>query len=158
VVSATGEGGYVLEQRALDGHVTAHIHVDQPRRAVTAPMREARIAQELERLSGAESDGMVDPEETRRHAREMKFADSLPPYELLFPAPDGTLWVTDYATLADSSWSATAFRADGAIVGRLTTRIRGTPVSFGDGRVLIRLVDEDGVVRFGLYRLLQAGN
>jgi hypothetical protein len=153
-VSATGEGGYMLERRALDGHVTARILVQEPRRPVTAAMRDAQIGHELDQLTGPQAEEMADATESRREARAVPFADSLPPYGRLFPAPDGILWVSDYAAPADSSWSATAFRSDGAIVGRLTAHLKSaTPVSFGKDRVLVRLVGEDGVVRFAEYRL-----
>jgi hypothetical protein len=155
-VSATGEGGYLLERRALDGRIVARIVVKEPRRAVTRTMREDVIRRDLERVSGPRSEGLVDPGETRRQARETPFADSLPPYASLFAAPDDVLWVTDYTTTTDSSWSATAFRFDGRIVRRLTAHMKdAAPISFGRDRVLVRLIDEDGVVRFAVYTMAQ---
>ncbi len=62
--------------------------------------------------------------------------------------------MVDYQAETDTTWSATAFRPDGAIVGRLTAGMKGArPVWFGKDRVLLRTVDEDGVVRFGVYRV-----
>jgi hypothetical protein len=154
-VSATGERGYMLDRRALDGHVVARIRVNGPRRVVTAAMRDGRIADELERLNGPHSDGLADASESQREAREVPFADSLPPYGGLFPAPGNVMWVLDYPAPADSTWSATAFRPDGAILGRLTAHMKSAiPVAFTKDRVLVRQVDSDGTVTFALFRIV----
>ena len=68
-------------------------------------------------------------------------------------SPNKTLWIVDYIAPTDTEWSATAFRADGAIVGRLTVKGKGTPLAFGDDRVVIRSEDEDGVVSLTVRRI-----
>jgi hypothetical protein len=99
---------------------------------------------------------MLDPNESRRVAREAPFADSLPPYEGLFVSPNATLWVVDATAPGDTSWSATAFRLDGAIVGRLQVGRAGRPVAYGNDRVVVREEDEDGVVSMKVFRIMPA--
>ncbi|MBA2293219.1 MAG: hypothetical protein H0W15_12275 [Gemmatimonadales bacterium] len=156
VAIGAGIDGYTIERFALSGTVEARLVVDKPRRAVTEAMRQAMIAQELEGIQGSRSERMVDPEESRRIARETPFADSLPPYQHVLAADDGLLWVIDAQALGDTTWSATAFAADGAIVARVVSRRFGMPVSFGKGTVMVRELDDDEVVRFAVYRLLPA--
>jgi len=148
IASSTEHPGYVVARRTTDGMITALLEVAVPRRPVTAAMREFVIAQELERMLGGGGEGMVDPDETRRQAREVPFADSLPAYSALSSGADGLLWVVDGRAPTDSIWSATAFREDGEIVARLTGTGTSWPSQFLDGKVLLRTTDDDGVVRF----------
>ncbi|HEX9563432.1 MAG TPA: hypothetical protein VF981_05660 [Gemmatimonadaceae bacterium] len=135
-----------IDLRGADGAVLSRIVLLRPARAVTDAMRASRVELELARLSAPGMERAVDPGESRRIAREAPFADSLPGFSSLATAPDGTLWAVDAIAPSDSTWSATAFRKDGAIVGRLHVRGRSTPMAFGDGRVIVRTEDEDGVV------------
>ena len=118
-------------------------------------MRDAIIARELEQLRAPASERMIDPEESRRLARETPFADSLPHYGVVRTSPAGVIWVVDYTIPPDIGWAATAFRADGAIVGRVESSIRGVPVAFGDDRVVLRSTDDDGVVSLSIHRLIR---
>ncbi|MEO5826903.1 MAG: hypothetical protein ABIR59_13515 [Gemmatimonadales bacterium] len=152
VAVASALGGYTIERRALDGTVTARLVVETPRRAVTEAMRQAMIARGLEAMEGSGAERMVDSEESRRMQREMPFADSLPPYQHVWAGDDGLLWVVDAQALADTTWAATAFRVDGAIMARIVSRRFGMPVSFTRGSVMVREVDDDDVVRFAVYR------
>ena len=97
---------------------------------------------------------MVDPAESRRIEQINPAADSLPPYSRLLVSPAGTLWVIDASAPGDSTGGATAFRHDGAILGRLSWRGRGTPMAFADDRVVMRETDEDGVVALRVFRIL----
>jgi hypothetical protein len=58
---------------------------------------------------------------------------------------------------SDTAWNATAFRADGALLGRLHSSSGGTPAAFGDDRVVVRSVDRDGVVSLRVYRIRANG-
>lgn len=146
----------VLELRDATGVTRGRIQVPAQRRAVTTTMKESQIARELERLSAPGSEGMVDPDESRRLASESPFADSLAYFEHLFTGSDGTLWAVDAIAPSDSGWTATGFRKDGAIVARLTVKGKSLPMSFGDGRVIVRTENEDGVVMLQVYRLVPA--
>ena len=117
-------------------------------------MRSALVEDELARLSGPRSEGMVDPEESKRLAREAPFADSLPYFESLLKGKDGTLWVVHAIAPGDSGWTATAVRKDGAIMGQLRARGNSRPMAFGDGRVIVRTQDENDVVSFRVFRLV----
>src|SRR5688572_27871919 len=120
-------------------------------------MRAAQIARELERFESEGSERLVDAAESRRIAREGPFADSLPPFGQLFVTRDQTLWVVDPVAPGDTVWSATAFRRDGAIIGRLRASGHALPLAFGSDRVVLRTEDEDGVVALRVHRLVGEG-
>jgi hypothetical protein len=153
LIASTGSSGPGIDLRDGTGSVRSRLLVRRPGRAVTEAMRAARIAIELARLSGPQSEGMVDAEESRRLARESPFADTLPRFSKLITAMGGTLWAVDAIAPSDSTWSATAFRKDGAIIGRLQVPGRSTPMAFGDGRVVVRTEDENGVVALHVLAL-----
>ena len=144
-----------IELRDAMGVLGARIDVPTKRRAVTEAMRDARIELELARLRGPASEGMVDPAESERLAKESPFADSLPYFNHLFTGSDRTLWVVDAIAPSDSGWTATAFRKDGAILARLTATGRSIPMAFGANRVIVRSEDDNGVVSLRLYRFTE---
>ena len=151
---ATGSGdGYRVDVRAADGRVISSLRVATRRRPVTKPMRDGVIARGLARLDVQGAEALVDPAESRRLAREEPFADSLPPYEAFLVTRSGTLWIVDAIAPTDTTWTATAFRTDGAIVGRLHASVTGRPMLFADDRVIVRATDSDGIVSLIVYRL-----
>lgn len=152
VVTGTGDG-YTFDNWSADARVLTHLRVDVARRPVVQRMRDAEIAHQVAALRGPHAEGMVDPRESERLARAAPFADSLPPYSRIFVSPSKTLWVVDGQAGSDSTWSATAFRTDGAILGRLHAKGGGTPLAFGDDRVVIRTEDADGVVSITVQRI-----
>jgi hypothetical protein len=158
IVLADGVGGYVLRLLAPDGTSRGRIEVAVPPVPVSDAMRQAVIDQELQRLeerTGGERMA-ITMDEARRQIREAPTADTLPAYARVAPGADGTFWVIDYIAPGDTTWAATAFRVDGTILGRVGGPRNGEgggagPVWFGRDRVIVREVDEDGVVRFGVY-------
>jgi hypothetical protein len=156
VIATAMASSPAVELRDSAGVVRARLRLGVPRRPVTEPMRAARIAQELQQFDAPRSEGMVDPDESRRIAREAPFADSLPYFDKLIPGSDGTLWVVHAIAPGDTSWTATAVRKDGAIVARLRVPGNSTPMAFGDGRVIVRALDDNDVVSFRVYRLVPA--
>jgi hypothetical protein len=154
-VIATSGSESEIELRNGQGRIISRLSAPFVRRPVTRAMRDAVVDRELQRISGPQAERMRDPTESRRLAREKPFADSLPPYEGLFVTPNKTLWVVDATAPGDSAWSATAFRLDGAIVGRLRAPRAGKPVYFGNDRVVVREEDDDGVVSMKVFRILQ---
>jgi len=153
----TGRGdGYSFEHRAPTGAVESRVRVDRPRRAVTATMRDSVVARELASLDGPRAERLLDAAEERRIAREAPFSDSLPPYSAFHSSRDGTLWIVDAIAPTDTAWSATAFRANGAIVGRLHAPGRGVPMAFEGDRVAVREEDADGIVTVRVHRIRPA--
>lgn len=142
-----------IDLRDASGTIRSRLVINRPGRAVTDAIRAAQVDMELARLSAPASEGMVDPDESRRLAREAPFADTLPRFSRLMAASDGTLWAVDAIAPSDSGWSATAFRPDGAIIGRLQVRGRSTPMAFAADRVIVRTEDEDGVVAVHVHAL-----
>lgn len=155
-VVVTGSGdGYVLDVRNTNGTVFARIAVDAPRTPVTRAMKDANIELTLARVRGTSSaERMVFTfEEFEKKERDAPVADSLPPYRWVYVTPNKTLWVLDYITVEANGWSATAFRRDGAILGRLRVRGAGYPLTFGDDRVVIGTQDADGIVTLKVHRI-----
>ena len=144
-----------IDHHDADGRRRGRVIIDRPLLAVTPAMREAIIAAELEQLESRSSEGLRDPEDSRRRIREQQFADSLPAYWLLMAGDDGVLWAVDGITGTHPTWAATVFREDGAIIARVHSEGVGFPVALWGDRVLLRETDADGVVRFGLYRVRQ---
>ncbi len=129
-----------------------------PRRPVTAKMRQENISVTMSAWYSQPRD-VTSPDSARVEAflRAAPFADSLPVTAELFVTPDRTLWVLDGHTPGESSWTATGFRTDGAIVGRLRADRGGLPVAFGNDRVVLKSTDKDGVVKLATYRFRIAG-
>ncbi len=117
-------------------------------------MRERAIEQELATLRGPGSERMIDARESERLVREQPFADSLPPYNDLFTTADRTLWVVDAIVPDDTAWTATAFRLNGAMVGRLRVSGSGMALAFDNDRVVVRTTDNDGVVAMEVRRIV----
>lgn len=157
IVVATQDSGYRLEILDTSGTTIGRIALDVPAVPVTQAIRDAEIAKALEWARRDDGHGGYRPGELERQAREQPIADTLPPHGELFVASDGVLWVMSPATWADTSWSALGFRRDGAIVARLRGSGDRTrrPIWFGEGRVMVREVDEDGVVRVGVHAVLK---
>jgi hypothetical protein len=150
-VIATGVGeGYTIDLRRSDGKILSRLQVRRPRIPVDDKLRNAYIADMLQRYG----EMAIDKEENKRLIRTTVFADSLPPYDAMFLSSDKTLWVVDGKTTLNSGWNATAFRQDGAILGRLRVTKGSLPVAFSSDRVLLRQVDEDGNVNLSVHRIV----
>ena len=160
IVLADGVGGYVLRLLTPAGVERGRIEVARPAVPVSDALRERVIGEQvrqLEERTGGEQMA-ITMDEARREILEEPTADTLPAYGQVVPGADGTFWVTDYIALGDSTWAATAFRLDGTILGRVTGHRHNEgggsgPVWFGRDRIIVRELDEDGVVRFGVYRV-----
>lgn len=152
VVLASGEE-YRLTMRRKDGSIAGIITLARGRRPVTKEMRAAEQSREVAlRRELQPEDGRVRPEDAS--AVSLRFADSLPAFDAVHISPDNTLWVVDPIAPTDTSWAATAFRLDGAIVGRLQHVGKERPVAFGKDRVAVRSEDAYGLVTVRTHRLL----
>lgn len=153
VVVTARSDAYRVDLRDSTGRIQRQLRVVLPRRALTSAMRDADIAAELARFNLPGGERMVDKAESQRLARLAPSADSLPAFDALHVSTDQLLWIVDARAANDTAGSATAFRADGAIVGRLRWSGRGVPLAFGSDRVVMRESDDDGVVSLAIYRL-----
>jgi hypothetical protein len=155
IVVATNAEGYVLERYDAAGVRRGRIEVARARRPVTEAIREFVIAEELAKLEALGSEGMVDPTESRRLAREEPIADSLPFIAGMTVDADGTLWVGDMHLPVAGDWQLTGFREDGSIVARLSGPGPEQIMSVRGDRVLLQSTDDDGVVRFLVRRIVK---
>jgi hypothetical protein len=153
-VIATGSGdGYRIDLRNPNGDMISSIRVATPRRMIPKATRDLMIANVLRQFEVNTGEAMVDPAESRRLAMATPFADAMPPYGGWFVSPDRTLWIVDPVVPGATTGSATAFRQDGAIVGRLAWNGTGTPMAFGTDRVVMRESDADGTTALRVYRI-----
>jgi hypothetical protein len=156
VVIGHGDG-YVIDRMRADGSAASKIRVSRPRIAVTQAMRDARMSSELQDLESSSRERRVNLEPRRILIRAAPYADSLPPYDGLHVTPDQkTLWVVDSRAPDDGGWSATAFRHDGAIIGRLVIQLNARPMAFGKDVVVLRTEDADGVASLRIHRIVAA--
>lgn len=119
-------------------------------------MRDTMIATIMHRVRTTRGQGSgmtLTFDELEKSERDTPVADLLPAYNQLFSTPNKTLWVVGPFVPGTSSWNATAFRRDGAIVGRLHVASNGFPLAFGEDRVVIRTHDADGVVSLTVRRI-----
>jgi hypothetical protein len=156
LVATSDEEEYRIDLRAQDGRIIAAIKVPITRRATTPAIREAVIAADLQQANALVAARLTaDSIEYRRKARENPISDSLPFFSHeggFFTTPHDILWVVDVILPGDSTWTATAFRQDGAILGRLQGRGPGSPVAFSNDRVAVLSKDEDGNPTIKVYK------
>ena len=154
VVTGTGDA-YQLDVRNGNGAVVSRISVNTPRVLITRAMIDTIIGAAMQRIRNTSSAERMTLtlQELEKAERDTPVADSLPPYAMLFVTPNKTLWVMDYPVPGTVGWSATAFRKDGAMLGRLHIAGAGFPLTFGDDRVVVRSEDQDGVVSLKVQRI-----
>jgi hypothetical protein len=154
IVLGAGDGGYVIDLLHASGVARARIVVERPAQLVNDDLRQRVIDRAIVQRGGASATG-AQLEAIRRQVMLEPVADTVAAYQRLLASPSGTVWVIDFPLPGDSTWAATGFRRDGAIVGRISAaRTLGDPIWFGDERVILRQEDEDGLVRFGVYRMM----
>lgn len=146
---------YKLDLRDGTARIIGSIGLDKPRRPVTAAMRNATIEQRLEWMRNNVGEEPIDPAESERLVRTLPFADSLPAFESIHVGRDGLLWVVDAIAVSDSGWAATAFRLDGSIAGRVTSAVTGYPMAFGRDRVVVRKIDNNGIVTLAIHQMIR---
>ena len=156
IVLASAVEGYTFELLDPDGATTGRIVVDGPPVPLTDSLKAAMIALRFKQIDEDADEPGVDPEGLKELARNAPYAEVLPPYEKVESGGDGLFWVIDRILPGDTTWAATAFRLDGAIVGRISSGALGDyPILFRPGRVVVRQTDEDGVVRYGVYQMVK---
>ncbi len=155
VIVTASSHAFLWDIRNRDGRVVRRLRLAQSRRQVTEPIRAAKVAEVLDQMQGPGSEAMIDKAESIRLAKIAPTADSLPAFDALLVSRDQLLWVVDAQAPTDHSGAATAFRADGAIVGRLSWSGKRMPFAFGADRVVMRETDADGVVSLAIYKLVK---
>ena len=153
IAVATGANGYAIDLLDTDGHLVRRVHVAVPRRPVTQEMRDSlRIQMTRVQWPFDHVEGTPIGAEARAYRLALQpFADSLPAYGSIYATRRGVLWVLDDTSLGDTAWNATAFRSDGAILGRLHGSGM-TPTAFDDDRLVVRTPDGGRGVSFKVFR------
>lgn len=155
IVIGTQAHGFVIDFVDTAAVVRRQLRFDISRRPVTAAMRQAWIQRDLDGAAKNSAHGGIPVEILMAEARAQVFADALPWHAKLMAGTDGLLWIEEWPTLSDTTWTATAIAREGQVVARVTAPGGGNrrPIWFGSGQVLVREEDDDGLVRFALYRI-----
>lgn len=135
----------------LQGAELRHFEFPFRRRAVTRQLREAAVEAEWERLHGAGTESLLDPQETMREIRETPTSDSLDAISDLIVGRDRRLWIVESRTPEQAGWSAVGLNPDGSLAGRVTSPAVGEPLLFGADFVIVAETDADGVRSFKRY-------
>lgn len=158
LITTTSGDSYHITMRAPSGTVLRELSIALQRRPVTSAMKARALDAELRRIDASMSEGGGDTftkDERKQMARLTPSADSVPLVVGLYTSPDGTLWVVDNAAVSGTEATvATAFRKDGAMLGRLTLPAGARPVAFGADRVVLRVLDDDDAVELRVHRLV----
>ncbi len=146
---------YRISMRAPSGTLLREISIPLRRRPVTQQMKDDAIATALAAVEMFRSEGegnTYTKDEQRANALLTPSADSLPLIQDLFVTPNGTLWVLDNAAESGTDGQMlTAYRSDGAMLGRLRIPDDARPMAFGNDRVVLRVLDEDDVVALHVH-------
>lgn len=153
LIAVANKAGFEIDAFTTDGVLVRRISLDSHRRPLTASMRSALVAREVDAARSSTEQG-ISLGEVRRRAMEAPTADSLQAIGGLFPAADGGLWVLDQIAPGETGWAATLLDREGNPVGRLITSEDGRPVSFSREHVTTISKDEDGLVTVALHRIL----
>ncbi len=155
ITSSSGDP-YRITMRASSGAILRELSMPLQHRPVTAAMKADDLDARLQRIELSRSEGGGETktkDESRQVARLTPYMDSLPLILAMHTSPDGTLWVVDRAAVSGIDGAvATAFRRDGAMLGRVKLAEGQYPFAFGTDRVVLRVIDDDDVVALRVHR------
>ncbi len=148
---------YRVSVRAPSGVMIREITIPLQRRPVTDSLKRQMLARRLAVIDAMRSEGggeTYSKSEQRARVQLTPSADSAPLIQGLFVTPNKMLWVLDDAAISDENQNMlTAYRQDGAMIGRLAIPRNAQPMAFGDDRVVLRVLDEDDVVALHVNRI-----
>jgi hypothetical protein len=140
-----------IERRAAGGQVLGAIS----REWTGAPVRPGDVERhKRERLEQIVENSYREHEE--RALEEMPFPGTAPAFGALLADDAGRVWVGDSPLFADSARKWSVFTAAGAEVATLRTPPGLEVLQAGDGFVLGRWKDEDGVERVRVHRIARS--
>ncbi len=142
-----------LEEWDTTGTLRAVIRVDRDPELVTTAIWERYTDGSIRQMLGREPE-VADTAGRREKFLAQQHADTLPAYGRVMVAPGGTIWVPDYALAGSSGWAATAFTADGRILGRIVVDSGDAPIAWGSDRAAFRTEDDLGIATITVKRLI----
>lgn len=159
LVTTTSGESYRISMRSPSGALVRELSIPLRRRPVSAEMTQRALDEDLRHIDISRSEGggeTYSKEEQKQMARLKPVSDSLPIITGMYTGSDGTLWVLDNAAASGAEGTvATAFRKDGAMLGRLHLGVGQQALAFGADRVVLRVTDEDDVVAMQVHRIVR---
>lgn len=159
LITTTSGESYCITMRSPSGAVVRELSIPLQRRPVSEAMTQRALNKDLQRIDLQKSEGGGDTytkDELKRIARLTPASDSVPLLVGMYTSPDGTLWVLDNAAASGAEGTvATAFRKDGAMLGRVSLGVGALPMAFGTDRVVLRVTDEDDLVALRVHRIVR---
>jgi hypothetical protein len=144
-----------------DGHRT-RIVVHGAARLRTPAMIESLVVSAKERAANSPTPQgnvmMESAEDAEFNVRNAVVADTLSPFDRVFVAPGGTLWLGDQAEPQQKTVWYTAVDTSGRILARVQLPASRGVLALGDRSALIRHEGEDGVVTLRIHRLVKSGD
>lgn len=146
---------WILEQWDTAGTLREEMRITAPSILVDEAMFTRSVASETDELVDAFTSAGRDAnrDSILTAIRSRGHADTLAAYGKVFVAPNGTIWVTDFAMPGDSGWAATAVAPDGRILGRLSALNGEPPIAWGDDRVAIKTEDDVGIATIRILKV-----
>jgi len=151
ILVARGET-WSLERWDTTGALHAVIRVDRPPTVVTPALWERYVDGNIRQMIGRAPQA-GDTAGMRGRFLDQDHADTLPAYGRISVTPNGIIWVPDYGFFGEPGWAATAFSADGRILGRIKMESGDAPIAWGDDRVAFRSEDDLGIATITIKRL-----
>ena len=149
---ATGNGeSYRVAFRNVSGKIVSAVEISVPPRLMTTPIRDADLAYRVAELEYIDGKDAVSGEKLRLR-KAWPIADTIPAFGGFFISPNNTLWITSVPARGDTTWQATAFNSRFEMTGRLTFTGQGTPIGFGDDRLVVRVAGVDEVATLRVFR------
>lgn len=152
---ATPATKWQIEWRDTTGALRSIIRMPWRRQVVDRVMWQRYVTFVSKRLIDARPGR--DADSTRRALEERGHADSLPAIDALGLSPNGTRWMIDAAAPGDSAWALTALDRVGRILGRYRSDSGPRPWAYGDGELLFRTEDDNGIATLTVRRVRFGG-
>lgn len=158
LVAVSDGSSYRIDMLSRQRDTVFSIGVARQRRPVSQAMIDQAVAWELDYLRNAPRGDHpeLDPHAEQAYlqsVRDRPAADSLPPFHSIHAWPGKILWVIDPYVQGDAGWTATAYRADGAILGRLAVDGLPVPRMIWDDRLAVVVDMGDGVGEVRFHRI-----
>lgn len=96
---------------------------------------------------------METADEAEFTTRNRPLAEVISPFSMAHVGPQGTLWLVDQPVPGEPTVAVTAMDTAGRLLGRTAVPAAWRILAVGEDRILLRILDEDGVAALRIHRL-----